>query len=95
MWVNLVVAVLSAVKTSEGLRVRRDGARNRVYVAQETEFLKETRFLFPCRIFCLYQGRMLVNVRGKAMVSRTWSRPQIQATVRSTPRPKPLWTTEP
>ena len=34
-------------------------------------------------------------MRGNGMVSRTWWRPQIQATVRSTPRPKPAWGTMP
>ena len=34
-------------------------------------------------------------IRAKGMVSRTWWRPQIQATVRSTPRPKPACGTEP
>jgi hypothetical protein len=33
--------------------------------------------------------------RGKGMVSRTWRRPQIQAMVRSIPRPKPPWGIEP
>jgi hypothetical protein len=35
------------------------------------------------------------SVRGKGLVWRMWSRPQTQATVRSRPRPKPLWGTLP
>src|ERR1035438_8050307 len=36
---------------------------------------------------------MRCKVRAKGMVSRTWSRPQIQATARSMPMPKPEWGT--
>ena len=85
MWATLWSG--TAVKTPEGHKTWQNGARNRVSQRNSVSVL--------CRTLCLYQGRMLVNVRGKAMVSRTWSRPQIQATVRSTPRPKPLCTTEP
>src|SRR5438132_14434877 len=35
------------------------------------------------------QGVSRSIIRGNGMVSRTWCRPQIQATVRSTPRPNP------
>ncbi len=34
---------------------------------------------------------MRFSVLAKGMVSRTWSRPQIQATTRSMPMPKPAW----
>ncbi len=34
-------------------------------------------------------------MRAKGMVSRTWCRPQIQATQRSTPMPKPACGAEP
>ncbi|MNI26110.1 hypothetical protein D3C73_797940 [compost metagenome] len=40
-------------------------------------------------------GYRRYNVRGNGIVSRTWSNPQIQATVRSSPRPKPECGTEP
>ena len=35
------------------------------------------------------------SMRGKGMVSRTWCRPQSQATMRSMPMPKPACGTEP
>ena len=38
---------------------------------------------------------MRLSVRAKGMVSRTCSRPQIQATQRSMPMPKPEWGTLP
>lgn len=36
-------------------------------------------------------GLRRLNMRGNGDVSRTWGRPQSQATVRSSPRPKPAW----
>jgi hypothetical protein len=41
------------------------------------------------------QGVILSLLRGKGIVSRTWWRPQIQATQRSTPMPKPACGTDP
>ncbi len=40
-------------------------------------------------------GRVRYSMRGYGMVSRTCSRPQIQATTRSTPMPKPACGTVP
>ena len=36
-----------------------------------------------------FYGLSRVSMRGNGIVSRTWGRPQIHATVRSMPRPKP------
>ena len=47
------------------------------------------------RASVLAHGHTLPRVRGKGMVSRMCCRPQIQATQRSTPMPKPEWGTEP
>src|SRR5690625_5502306 len=41
------------------------------------------------------QGRSRPSILGNGMVSRTWESPQIQATVRSRPRPYPEWGTDP
>lgn len=46
-------------------------------------------FLLPKPPATDSQGRRRSIRRGKGMVSRTWCRPQIQATVRSIPSPKP------
>lgn len=40
-------------------------------------------------------GFVRYNIRGNAIVSRTCSRPQIQATQRSIPMPNPPWGTVP
>ena len=42
-----------------------------------------------------FHGRSRLSILGKAIVSRMWSIPQIHATVRSTPNPKPLCGVEP
>ncbi len=42
-----------------------------------------------------FYGLMRSIMRAKGMVSRTWCSPQIQATMRSTPAPKPAWGTVP